>query len=289
MQNPPGSFVCTRWELVIRPTKSWLGFSLADLWRYRELTMLFVWRDFVAQYKQTVLGPLWHLLQPLFTTVIFTVLFGKVARLPTDRLPPSLFYLAGITAWSYFADGLSRISGTFIQNAPMFRKVYFPRMCVPLSIVLSGLIRFTLQFGLLLILLVVYWLRGASIHPNHAMLLTPLLLAIMAGLALGAGMIMAAMTTRYRDLQHVVALGMQLLMYATPVIYPLSLMKAGLFRWLVLMNPMTPIIETFRFAFLGAGTFIPEHLVYSALTTAITLFVGSLVFHHAEQSAMDEV
>src|SRR5439155_1448271 len=191
---------------------------------------MFVWRDFVAQYKQTILGPLWHILQPLFTTLIFTIIFGKLAKLSTDGVPPLLFYLAGVTCWSYFADCVNRTSGTFIGNAAIFGKVYFPRLSVPLSHVISSMIKFAIQFALFLAFLIFYWMQGAPVQPTAAIALTPLLLPLMAGLSLGAGIIVSALTTRYRDLQQLVGFGVQLMMYATPVVYPLSMIGGGSFR-----------------------------------------------------------
>jgi lipopolysaccharide transport system permease protein len=292
MPSPPSPLPAPRsdaWDLVIRPKTGWFDLQLADLWRYRDLTMLFVWRDFVAQYKQTILGPLWHIIQPLFTTVIFTVVFGNIARLPTDHLPPMLFYMAGVTAWSYFAECLNRTSATFTQNAAIFGKVYFPRLTVPLSMVISGLIKFGIQFGLFLAFLLFYWLKGSPIHPTIYILLTPVLLLLMAALGLGGGIIVSALTTRYRDLQYLITFGVQLLMYATPVVYPMSMMQGGHFRWLIFVNPLSPVIETFRYAFLGAGIFNPLYLLYSALTTLLILATGLVLFHHVERTFMDTV
>jgi lipopolysaccharide transport system permease protein len=276
------------WDLVLRPKTGWLDLHLSDLWRYRDLTMLFVWRDFVSQYKQTILGPLWHLIQPLFTTLLFTLIFGRIAKLPTDSLPPMLFYLAGITAWNYFSECLSRTSGTFIQNASIFGKVYFPRLCVPVSVVISNLIKFGIQFGLFLAFIAFFRLKGAPIHPNAAIALTPLLLALMAALGLGVGMIVSSLTTKYRDLQVLVTFGVQLAMYATPVIYPMSIFPNAS-RWMLLCNPMAPIIETFRYAFLGVGLFDPMYLACSAAITAGILFLGVLLFNHVERTFMDTV
>jgi lipopolysaccharide transport system permease protein len=288
MSKSSGS-VTEEWDLIIQPKTGWLDLHLADLWRYRDLTMLFVWRDFVAQYKQTILGPLWHVLQPLITTIVFTIIFGKMAKLSTDDLPPLLFYMAGVTCWSYFADCVNRTSATFISNAGIFGKVYFPRLSVPVSIVISGVIRFAIQFALFLAFLIFYWMQDAGVHPNAAIALTPLLLLLMAGLSLGAGIIVSALTTRYRDFQQLVGFGIQLMMYATPVVYPLSMIGGGTFRWLILANPMTPIIETFRYAYLGAGAFDPVYLCYSALFTAVILFVGIVLFNHVEITFMDTV
>ena len=287
--NKSRASVAKEWDLVIRPKIGWLDLHLADLWRYRDLTAMFVWRDFVAQYKQTILGPLWHLLQPLFTTLIFTVVFGKMAKLPTDGVPPLLFYLAGVTCWSYFADCVTRTSVTFIGNAAIFGKVYFPRLSVPLSVVISSMIKFAIQLALFLAFLIFYWMQGAPVQPTAAIALTPLLLLLMAGLSLGAGIIVSALTTRYRDLQQLVVFGVQLMMYATPVVYPLSMIGGGSFRWLILANPMTPILETFRYAFLGSGTFDGMYLCYSAGFTLAVLFIGVVLFNHVERTFMDTV
>ena len=245
------------WDLIIRPKTGWFNLHLADLWRYRDLTLLFVWRDFVSQYKQTILGPLWHIIQPLFTTLLFTLIFGRIAKLPTDDVPPMLFYMAGITCWNYFADCLTRSAGTFINNAAIFGKVYFPRLCVPISVIISNIIKFGIQFGLFLAFMAYFWLRGEPVHPNALVLLTPLLILIMAALGLGLGIIVSALTVRYRDLQVLITFGVQLAMYATPVIYPMSMVPAK-YRWLVLINPLSALVETFRYAFLGAGELRPS-------------------------------
>jgi lipopolysaccharide transport system permease protein len=287
--NKSAASVAKEWDMVIRPKVGWFDLHLADLWRYRDLTAMFVWRDFVAQYKQTILGPLWYIIQPLLTTLIFTVVFGKMAKLPTDSVPPLLFYLAGVTCWSYFADCITRTSATFIGNAALFGKVYFPRLSVPLSHAISSMIKFAIQLALFLAFVIFYWIQGAGVHPNAAIGLTPLLLLLMAGLGLGAGIIVSALTTRYRDLQQVVAFGVQLMMYATPVVYPLSMIGGGAFRWLILANPMTPIIEAFRYAYLGSGTFDAADLFYSAGFTAVVLFLGIVLFNHVERTFMDTV
>lgn len=277
-----------QWDLVIRPKTGWFDLHLSDLIRYRDLTMMFVWRDFVSQYKQTVLGPLWHLIQPLFTTLLFTLVFGRVARLPTDGIPPLLFYMAGITCWNYFAECLNRSSTTFLSNAGIFGKVYFPRLCVPLSVVVSNMIKFAIQFGLFVAMLIVYAARGASVHPNALMLLTPLLLLLMAALGLGLGIIVSALTVRYRDLQVLMKFGVQLLMYATPVIYPLSMVPEK-YRWLALANPMSAVVETFRSAFLGSGVLDLSGLLYSTGATTVILFIGIVLFNHVERTFMDTV
>jgi lipopolysaccharide transport system permease protein len=274
--------------MVIRPQRTWLDLRLGELWQARELVMLFVWRDFVSLYKQTILGPLWYLIQPLLTTMTFTVIFGRIARLSTDGLPQMLFYMAGTVIWSYFAACLTKTSTTFITNANLFGKVYFPRLTVPLSIMVSNLVTFAIQLGLFLVFLAYFALAGAAIRPNLWILYTPLLVLVMAGLGLGFGIIVSALTTRYRDLQYLVTFGVQLLMYATPVVYPLSTVS-GKFRWLILANPMTPIVESFRYAFLGAGTVDGGHLLYSATFMLVVLLIGILMFNQVERTFMDTV
>jgi lipopolysaccharide transport system permease protein len=274
--------------LVIRAKTGWFELHLADLWRYRDLVMLFVRRDFVAQYKQTILGPLWFILQPLLTTLTFTVIFGNIAKLSTDGLPKILFYLSGVTAWSYFADCLTKTSETFNANANMFGKVYFPRLAVPVSIVISNLIRVGIQLGLFLGFYFYFLARGTAIHPNQALLLLPVLVLLMAALGLGSGIIVSSLTTRYRDLRLLVTFGVQLLMYSTPVILPLSELPER-YRWIMLANPMTPVIETFRYAFLGSGSFSWSYLGLSAAVAGAVLAVGVLLFNHVERTFMDTV
>jgi lipopolysaccharide transport system permease protein len=276
------------WTMIIRPQRGWLDLRLGELWQARELVMLFVWRDFVSAYKQTILGPLWYLIQPLFTTITFTVIFGRIASLSTDGLPQFLFYMAGTVIWSYFAACLTKTSATFTANAAIFGKVYFPRLTVPLSIVISSLVAFAIQLGLFLAFLLYFALAGAAVRPNLYILLTPILVAMMAGLGLGFGIIVSSLTTRYRDLQYLVSFGVQLLMYATPVVYPLSSVS-GRLRWLILANPMTSIVEGFRYAFLGAGTVDAWHLAYSAAFTLLVLLVGILIFNQIERTFMDTV
>jgi lipopolysaccharide transport system permease protein len=278
----------TNWDLIIRTKSGWFDLHLSDLWRYRDLTMLFVWRDFVAQYKQTILGPLWYLIQPLFSTIVFTIVFGRVAKIPTDGLPPFLFYMAGVTCWNYFAECLTRTSGTFIDNAGLFGKVYFPRLTVPLSIVISNILKFGIQFLFFVGFLAYFMINGANIRPNYYIFLMPYLLLLMAGMGLGAGIIISALTTKYRDLQYLVTFGVQLLMYATPIVYPLSVVPEK-YKWIALANPMAPIVETFRYAFLGSGSFNGEYLLYSTITTLILLLLGVILFNRVEKTFMDTV
>lgn len=276
------------WSLVIRPRRSWFDLRLDELWAYRDLVALFVWRDFVAQYKQTILGPLWYLIQPVLTTVTFTIVFGRLAGLSTDGVPDFLFYMAGSVVWGYFAACLTKTANTFTGNAAIFGKVYFPRLAVPVSILFSNLIAFAIQLALFFAFLAYYMLSGAMVGPNVWLLAMPLLLLQMAGLGLGIGIIVSSLTTRYRDLQFLVTFGTQLLMYATPVIYPLSSVPEK-YRWLLVANPMTPVVETFRYAFLGQGTVEPLHLAYSAAFTLVVLLFGIVLFNRVEQTFMDTV
>lgn len=276
------------WTEVIESHTSLLDLRLGDVWRYRDLVMLFVRRDFVSNYKQTILGPLWFFIQPLLTTLIFYIIFGRVAQLGTDGIPPFIFYLAGNTVWSYFSQSLTAVSTVFTTNAAMFSKVYFPRLTMPLSIVISNLVRFGIQFGLFLIVWVFYLFTSSAIHPNALLLLAPLLVVLMGLLSLGLGMIFSALTTKYRDLAMLLTFGIQLALYATPVIYPLSKVPPK-YTWLILANPMSAITETFRVGFLGSGTFSWFYLGYSTLTTLVILLVGTLIFNKVEKSFTDTV
>jgi lipopolysaccharide transport system permease protein len=276
------------WDLIIQPQRHLFELHLDDLWRYRDLVMLFVRRDFVAVYKQTILGPLWYLIQPLLTTITFTFIFGQVAQLPTDGLPQFLFYMSGTVIWTYFADCITKTSNTFVNNAQLFGKVYFPRLAVPVSILISNLITFGIQFLLFLAFMGFFALRGSVIHPNWWMLLSPVLIFIMAGLGLGFGIIISSLTTKYRDLRFLVQFGVTLLMYATPVIYPVSSIPAR-FQPILLLNPMTPIVEAFRYAFLGAGDFSPLRLLYSFGFMVVVVIIGTVIFNRVEATFMDTV
>lgn len=276
------------WTMIISPHRHWLDMRLGELWRFRDLIALFVWRDFVAYYKQTILGPLWYLIQPLLTTLTFTVIFGRLAGLSTDGLPQFLFYMAGTVVWGYFSSCLTKTSNTFTANAAIFGKVYFPRLTVPVSILISNLITLAIQFALFLGFMMYFGLCGAVIRPNLWILLTPLLLFLMAGLGLGFGIIVSSLTTRYRDLQFLVTFGVQLWMFATPVIYPLSQVPEK-FRWIILANPMTPIMESFRYAYLGAGTVDGMHLLYSFGVMVSVLMIGTMIFNRVERTFMDTV
>ena len=276
---------------TIEAKSSLFDLKLNEVWAYRDLLVLLVRRDFVSFYKQTILGPLWFFIQPLFTTIIFTFIFGNLAGISTDGLPKPLFYMAGITAWNYFADCLTKTSTVFKDNANIFGKVYFPRFIMPLSIVVSNLVRFGVQMLLFLVMMGYYYLNGASFHITSAILLFPLIVILMALLGLGAGMIISAMTTKYRDLAFLIGFGVQLLMYSTTVIYPLStaLIKYPEYAWIIDYNPMTPIIETFRYGFLGEGSFSWASLGYATMVTTALLLFGIVIFNKVERNFVDTV
>jgi lipopolysaccharide transport system permease protein len=277
-----------QWDMIISPRRNLFDLRLGELWRARDLILLFVRRDFVSVYKQTILGPLWYLIQPLLTTITFTVIFGKIAALPTDGLPQFLFYMSGTVIWTYFASCLTKTSETFVSNANLFGKVYFPRLAVPVSILISNLIAFAIQFAFFLAFMGYFALTGADIHPNLWILLSPALLVLMAGLGLGVGIIISSLTTKYRDLRFLVQFGVTLLMYATPVIYPASAIPAR-FQFLIQANPMTPVVEAFRYAFLGGGSVQPLGLLYSFGFMVVVVIVGAVIFNRVEATFMDTV
>jgi lipopolysaccharide transport system permease protein len=276
------------WDLTIEPQTSLFQLNLKDVWRYRDLLWMFVKRDFVSFYKQTILGPLWFFIQPLFTTIIYTFIFGGLANLSTDGLPQPLFYMAGITAWNYFADCITKTSTVFKDNANIFGKVYFPRLIMPLSIVASNLVRFGVQMLLLFMMMGYYAAQNASFTITPAIFLFPALVILMALLGLGLGLIITALTTKYRDLAFLVTFGIQLLMYTTTVIYPLSSAPAK-YKTLISLNPMTGIIEAFRYAFLGQGQISINTLGYSTLFTIIVMVLGVLIFNKTEKTFVDTV
>ena len=278
------------WTLVIRPQEKLLDLRLGEIWQYRDLWWMFVRRDFVAMYKQTILGPLWYLIQPLMTTVVFTLIFSKIAKIGTDGIPPILFYLAGITLWAYFSECLTKVSDTFFANQQIFGKVYFPRLIVPLSLVSSGLIKLSIQFAMFVGMTVFFvWFRDVPLRVNAYALLFPLLVLIMAMLALGFGMIISALTSKYRDLKFALSFGVQLWMYATPIVYPMSMIGGGKWRYLILANPLSPILETFKFGFLGYGAFDWWHLAYSGSFAACLLYFAIMLFNRVERTFMDTV
>lgn len=276
------------WNLIIKGHTSLFDLKFDDIWRYRDLLWMFVKRDFVSFYKQTVLGPLWFFIQPLFTTLVFTFVFGNLAKISTDGLPQQLFYLSGITAWNYFSDCLTKTSTVFRDNASIFSKVYFPRLIMPLSIVVSNLVRFIVQLILLVIMMIYFGLQGADFQVTYGILFFPFLVLLMALLGLGMGLIITAMTTKYRDLAFLVSFGVQLLMYGTTVIYPLSAAPEN-YKKIIELNPMTGIIEAFRFGFLGRGEFSIWSIGYSVLVTLIVLFLGVIIFNKTEKNFVDTI
>lgn len=277
------------WEIA--PQHHLFDLKLKEVWTYRDLLSLLVRRDFVSFYKQTILGPLWFFIQPLFTTLIFTFIFGNLAGISTDGLPKPLFYMAGITAWNYFADCLTKTSTVFRDNSAIFGKVYFPRLIMPISIVVSNLVRFGVQMLLFFMMMLYYSLHGAPFHLTWAVSLFPLIVILMALLGLGLGMIISAMTTKYRDLAFLVGFGVQLLMYATTVIYPLSeaVKKYPAYSWIIKYNPMTSIIEAFRYGFLGEGSFSWTSLGYTSGITLVFLIFGVIIFNKVERNFVDTV
>lgn len=276
------------WSLEIKPDRGVFDIPFREIWGYRDLMFLLVRRDFVAMYKQTILGPLWFLIQPILTTLVFTLIFGKIADISTDGIPHMLFYLAGITCWTYFSDSLTKTSETFTQNASIFGKVYFPRIIIPLSIIISNLIKLSIQFLLFLMFLFYYWSMTDSVQPNFAIVLFPLLVILMGGIGLSIGMIVSSLTTKYRDLKFLLVFSVQLLMYATPVIYPVSTLPEE-YKIYIMANPITPIIETFRYAFLGEGYFSLGLLMYSFSFLIVSFVIAIIIFNQVEKNFMDTV
>src|ERR1700744_696749 len=279
------------WDIEITPKNSLFDLRLKDTWHYRDLLLLLVRRDFVSFYKQTILGPVWFFVQPIITILIYNLIFSNLAGIKTDRIPAPLFYLAGTIIWNYFADCLTKTSTVFKDNAEMLGKVYFPRLIMPLSIVLSNLVRFAVQFSLFLVFMAIYWGKGAVIVPNATIILFPLLIVIIAALGLGLGMIISAVTTKYRDLAFVITFGVPLLMYTTTVVYPLStaIAKYPAYSWLIKFNPITAVIETLRFGFFGRGDFSWGLLAYSTSVTVFILLIGIIIFNKVERTFVDTV
>ena len=276
------------WDKIIRPKRHLLDINLKELWDYKFLIYLFVRRDLVARYKQTILGPFWFIINPLISTIIYSIVFGQIAGISTDGLPHYLFYMSGIVAWNYFAGALNGTATTFISNANIFGKVYFPRLVSPISVVISNLLQFVIQFGLLLVFMMIFYFKGANFSPNVHALFIPVLIFLMALMGLGFGIIISSLTTKYRDLSNLVGFGVQLWMYATPVIYPSSTVPEK-FRGFVALNPVSPIIEIFRYGMLG-GTFPGYNgILYSTLFAFGVLSIGVVLFNRVEQTFMDTV
>lgn len=272
----------------ITPSDSAFDLRLREIWRYRDLFYLFIRREITVVYKQTVLGPLWYIVQPVLTTLMFTLVFGRIAKMSTDGVPQILFYLSGITAWNYFAESLRQNSETFYKNAELYKKVYFPRVIIPLAVVTSGLLKFLMQFALFLVVLGYFLYQGARVHPNLCILLLPLYVFITACLGLALGLLVSASTAKYRDLKFLVQFGVQLWMYATPIIYPLSSIPER-YKWILLLNPMTSVVEGFKFAFLGAGEFSILALTYSAAFTLVISVCALFIFNRVERNVIDTV
>ncbi|MCW5205706.1 ABC transporter permease [Desulfobulbus sp. F5] len=277
-----------QWTLIIKPKTGWLDIDLKELWRYRDLVSMFIQRDFVTQYKQTILGPLWYIIQPLFTTVIFTIIFGKVAKISTDALPPFLFYMAGNVMWGYFSVSLISTANTFSANAGIFGKVYFPRLAVPLATVLVNFLQFFIQLALFLSFYLYFQLKGVPVQPTGWLLLLPLLMVQMALLSFGLGVLFSSMTTKYKDMRLVMAFLVQIWMYATPVVYPMSQIPEWLLSWYVL-NPMAAIVESFRYMFFGASAVQLSQIALSWLITLLILFTGVILFSRIEKTFMDTI
>ena len=275
------------WDLEIKPRKSLFDIDLAGIWRYRDLLFMFVKRDVVTVYKQTILGPLWFFIQPILTTVVYMVVFSGIAGISTDGVPPVLFYSAGIVIWNFFSETLTVTSRTFIDNTAIFGKVYFPRVILPLSKVISGLLKFFIQFGFFLVILIVYVFRG-SVMPNWYVIWLPVLIVLMAGLAFGTGIIFTSLTRKYRDLNFLIVFGVQLAMYATPVVYPVSSIPEK-YKLYIMLNPVTHIVEGFKYAFLNTGNWSVNGLLYSAAFTLVIVIAGFLVFNRTERTFMDVV
>lgn len=276
-----------QWTETIESSHSLFDLKLAEVWRYKDLVYMFVKRDFVSEFKQTVLGPIWFFINPIFTTLVYVVVFGNIAGLSTDGAPKVLFYLAGVTLWNYFSNCLTRISGVFRDNASIFGKVYFPRLVMPLTIVISNLMKFGVQFALFISFLIYYMIKG-EVQPNIWILATPFIIILMAAFALGTGMIFSALTTKYRDLQMLLGFGISLFMYATPVIYPLSSLS-GIWKTVALYNPLTGIFECFKYGWLGVGDFSVTILLISTVIIFIILAIGTLIFNKVEKGFMDTV
>lgn len=277
----------TEWTNVISSEHSLFKLNLKEVWDYRDLVYMFVKRDFVSSFKQTILGPLWFFINPIFTTVVYLIVFGNIANLSTDGAPKILFYLAGVTLWNYFSSSLGGTSNVFVGNAGIFGKVYFPRLVMPITIVISNLMRFGVQFLLFLVVFFYYWYKG-EVAPNWWVLFTPIFILMMSLFALGVGMIFSSLTTKYRDLSMLLTFGISLYMYATPVIYPTSMLSAKIQPYAI-YNPLTGIFEGFKYAWMGVGEFNPIMLVYSTIIILILLAIGTVIFNKVEKGFMDTV
>ncbi len=280
-----------KWDFIIENKSNPFSLELKEVWRYRDLLTMYVKRDIITFYKQTILGPLWFVIQPVFTTLMFMFVFGGIAGISTDGIPQAVFYLSGLVCWNYFSDCLTKCSDTFNANQQIFGKVYFPRLIVPLSITVSNLIKMAIQFALFLVVYIYYYITLDSFHINPTILLFPLLILMLGGLGLGFGLIISSMTTKYRDLRFLISFGVQLWMYITPVIYPLSVMKNNYshYMWVIVANPLTSILETFKYGFTGVGVFNWGYLAYSFIFTVVTLLLGIVTFNRVQKNFMDVI
>jgi lipopolysaccharide transport system permease protein len=276
------------WDLVIHPKRHLLDINLKEIWDYRDLVMLFVRRDFVAKYKQTILGPFWFIINPVISTLMYTLVFAGIAKIPTEGVPPQLFYLSGIVCWNYFASCLNGTSSTFLANAGIFGKVYFPRLVSPISVIISSMVQLGIQLLLLIVFMIYYRITGYEIQINSQLIYSPLIIIDLALLGLGFGIIFSALTTKYRDLSNLMSFGVQLWMYITPVIYPAASVPEK-YRIFVYINPVAPLVEAFKYGMIGAGEFNPARLLYSVVFTMILLFIGVILFNRTEQNFMDTI
>lgn len=277
-----------QWTEEIKSQEPIFSINLKEVWHYRDLLMMLVKKDYVTFYKQTILGPIWFFVQPILTTLMYVILFGQIAKLSTDGSPQIVFYLLGITIWNYFSESLTKTATVFKDNAAVMGKVYFPRLIMPLSIIVSGLMKFAIQFGLFIAAVLYYTFVEESIHPNIWILASPFLLLLMAAFSLGLGMIFSSLTTKYKDLVFLLTFGIQLFMYATPVVYSVSSIPEK-YHWIINANPLTGIFECFRYGFLGTGSFDPSSLLFSTVVTTFMLVVGVVIFNKVEKSFMDTV
>ena len=276
------------WDVIIKPVHGWFNINFKEIIQYWDLILLFVRRDFVVFYKQTILGPIWHIVQPLVNSGIFTIIFSKVAKIPTDGTPPFLFYMAGTVAWGYFAACLTSTSNTFVANSQIFGKVFFPRMTVPIAVVITGLFQFIIQFVIFIGFLLYYWSQGAQVKPTIMVFMLPLILIQMSFLGLGMGILISSLTTKYRDLLFAMSFAVQIWMYITPVVYPLTQVPEK-YRMLYVLNPMVSIVESFRGAFLGVSSIEPSHILISVIVTIVIFFTGVVLFSRIEKTFMDTV
>ena len=278
------------WDLVIKPKSGFFQLNLKEVWKYRDLLLLFVRRDFVASFKQTILGPLWHVIQPVLTTAMYLFVFQRIANIPTDGIPAVLFYMSGISIWNYFSTCLLGTSGTFVANAGMFGKVYFPRLVIPLSTVASNIVKLAIQLSLLAVAFLYFiFFKGFVFHFSWAFLLIPVVVIMMALLGLGLGIILSSLTTKYRDFAVLLNFGMQLLMYATPIIYPLSYLLKTPYKWIVDINPLTSIVEMYRYALFGKGLFTAASVGYSCIFIVVVVLGGIALFNKVEKTFIDTV